>query len=368
MDQQKITLVLFMKYHSLSIFLGGSCNLDCSYCFIDKENLRKIPLNIPLIKKGINFFLRNPSENPVISFTGGEPLLYWSSLKKLIESVRKNQKGKESIIIVSTNGTLLNKKKYDFLKKNNIVLSVSLDGRKNINDINRVFKDGKSSVFKTTWGNIKDLDKKKIKICSVFTPETVEYFNKNIKFFVENGFSQLDFYPEIYRLWSKKHLNVLKKEFDIFAEFYSSLNSNYDSSLEILFINRMLNKDSDNFCCQKLILGPDGNFYLCDKIFSFFDNRRKKYIIGNGEKGVNYVKRLELLKKAKREIVESTQNSCLKCSLENYCFCPIGLYLWCIENEKDFKKYFKTFCNISKIYISSFLKIKNILKWKSRPL
>ncbi|GAI24881.1 unnamed protein product, partial [marine sediment metagenome] len=130
-----------MKYHSLSIFLGGSCNLDCSYCFIDKENLKKISLDVPLIKKGINFFLRHSSENPVVSFTGGEPLLYWSSLKKLIECVRKNQKGKKSIIIVSTNGTLLDKRKYNFLKKNNVVLSISLDGKKDINDINRVFKD-----------------------------------------------------------------------------------------------------------------------------------------------------------------------------------------------------------------------------------
>jgi len=283
-----------MKYHSLSIFLGGSCNLDCSYCFIDKENLRKIPLNIPLIKKGIKFFLRNSSKNSVVSFTGGEPLLYWSSLKKLIECIRKNQKRKKFIIIVSTNGTLLNKRKYSFLKRNNVVLSVSLDGKQNINDMNRMCKDKKSSVFEATWNNIKDLDKKKIKICSVFTPETVEYLNENIKFFVENGFSQLDFYPEIYRLWSKKHLDVLKREFDIFVEFYNSSSSSYNSSLEVLFINRMLSKNSGNFCCQKLILSPDGNFYLCDKIFSFFDDRRKKYIIGNGEKGVNEVKRLEL--------------------------------------------------------------------------
>ena len=351
-----------MKYHSLSVFLGGSCNLDCSYCFIDKENLRKIPLNISLIKKGINFFLKHSSKDPVVSFTGGEPLLYWTSLKELIEWVRKNQKGKKSIIMVSTNGTLLNKKKYDFLKKNSVVLSVSLDGRENINDMNRVFKDGKFSVFEATWNNIKDLDKKKIKICSVFTPETVKYLNKNIKFFIKNGFFQFDFYPEIYRLWSKKHLNVLKKEFDIFTKFYNSLSSNHNSSLEVLFINRMLSKNSDNFCCQKLILGPDGNFYLCDKIFSFFDDRRKKYIIGSGERGVNEVKRLKLFKKAKRGILELTQNSCLKCSRANYCFCPIGLYFWCVENEKDFKKYFETFCNISKIYISSFLKIRNILK------
>jgi len=351
-----------MKYHSLSVFLGGGCNLDCSYCFIDKENLKKISLDISLIKKGIDFFLKNSSKNPVISFTGGEPLLYWASLEKLIEWIRKNEKRRELIIVVSTNGTLLDKRKYSFFKKNNVVLSISLDGKQNINDMSRVFKDKKSSVFKVTWNNIKNLDRKNIKICSVFTPETVECLNKNIKFFIQNGFFQLDFYPEIYRLWSKKHLNVLKKEFDIFTKFYNNLGPNYNSSFEALFINRMLEKNSDNFCCQKLILAPNGNFYLCDKIFSFFDNRKNKYIIGNGEKGINEEKRLKLLKEERKKILKLTQNSCLECPLKNYCFCPMGLYLWCVENKKDFKKYFEIFCNISKIYISSFLKIKNTLK------
>jgi len=385
-------------YKSLSIFLGGGCNLNCSYCFIDKENLKKITPDISKIKKGIGIFLKSSPEYSTINFTGGEPLFYWKLLRELIEYLREKKEGKSIFIVVSTNGTLFDREKGRFFEKNNVSLSVSLDGKQDINDIYRVFRNKKNSVFKTVWQNIKGFEKKRIKLSSVFIPETVDQLNENIKFFIKNGFHQLDFYPEIYSLWSKDQLKNLKKAFDEFTSFYSRLNyhskinhlrhfdecqesafgghlafardpsvvslpqdDTFAPPIRISFIDRMLNKNTENFCCQKLNLGPDGSFYLCDKIFSFFDERRKKYMIGNGEEGIDEMKRGKMLRKAKKEILKLTHNKCLECSWQNYCFCPIGLYLWCKENKKDFKKHFNTFCQLSKIYISSFLKIKKSL-------
>ncbi len=339
-----------IKYSSLSIFLGGGCNLNCSYCFVDKENLEKIKPNISEIKKGIDFFLAKATKNPTINFTGGEPLLYWGILKELMEYLRK--KKRKIFLIVSTNATLLDKEKSEFLKKYNVGLSVSLDGKQEINDLWRVFKNKKDSVFETVWKNIENLDKKRIKISSVFFPETVSQLTENIKFFIKKGFQQFDFYPEIYSLWSNAQLKTLKKSFDEFAEFFTST-----PSIRISFLDSMLKKNTENFCCQMLNLSPEGNFYLCDKVFSFFDERRKKYLIGDGQKGIDEKKRENLLKKAKKGILKETDNKCLKCSQQIYCFCPIGLYLWSKENKKDFQKLFQTFCKISKIYISTFLKL-----------
>ncbi len=339
-----------IKYHSLSIFLGGGCNLDCSYCFVDKENLEKVSSNVPELKKGISFFLKHSTKRPTINFTGGEPLLYWGELKELIEYLKRNEK-KKAFIVLSSNGTLLNKERSEFLAENNIGLSVSLDGKQDVNDVTRVFKNDKErSVFKTVWKNIKNLNKEKIKISLVFTPSTVNRLTENIKFFVENGFRLIDFYPEVYGLWSKNQLNVLKKSFNEFSKFFKST-----SGIKISFMEKnLIKKNSENFCCQVLNLGPDGNFYLCDKVFSFFNKRRKKYLIGDGEKGIDEKKREKILRDAKKEILEKTDNKCLKCSWQIYCFCPIGLYLWARENKKDFKKHFQTFCEISKIYISNF--------------
>jgi len=333
-----------MRYVSLSIFLGGSCNLNCSYCFIDKKNLKKISPDVIKLKKGIDLFLRCSTKDPTINFTGGEPLLYWEILRELIEYIR--EKKRRIFMVVSTNGTLLDKEMFKFLKKYNVALSVSLDGKKEVNDIYR-------GSFETVWGNIKDLDRERIKISSVFTPKTINYLVENIKFFVKHGFRQFDFYPEVYGLWSKDQLRNLER---VFSQLKLSFNGNSQET-KFQFIDRILHKNTENFCCQKLNLASDGNFYLCDKVFSFFDERRKKYMVGDTQKGINEDKREKLLKEAKKEILKETQNKCLKCSWQNYCFCPIGLYLWAKENKKDFEKHFKTFCGISKIYISAFLKI-----------
>lgn len=351
-----------MKHTSLSVFLTGRCNLNCSYCFIDKENLKRQTPDIAKIKKGIDLFLDVASEDPTINFTGGEPMLLWKALKNLIQHLRK--KKRKIFIVVLTNGTILNQKKYYFFKKNNIDLSISLDGKKETNDLYRVFKDKKDSVFETVWNNIKNLDRERIKLSSVFTPKTVNHLAQNIKFFIKNGFRQFDFYPEIYGLWSDTQFKRLEKTFNKLALYGRTGLPHFDlgapsSHIKISFINRMLHKNTENFCCQKLNLGPDGNFYLCDKVFSFFDKRRKKYMVGNGQKGIDEQKREKMLGEAKKEILKETQNKCLKCSWQNYCFCPIGLYLWCKENQKDFKKHFQTFCEISRTYISGFLKIKD---------
>ncbi|MBZ9572762.1 radical SAM protein [Patescibacteria group bacterium] len=347
-----------IKYNSLSVFLGGGCNLNCSYCFVDKENLKKFPPNISKLKKSIDFFLEHSLKQSTINFTGGEPLVYWKVLRKLIEYLER--KRKRIFIVVSTNGTLLDWEKFSFFQKNGVGLSISLDGPFEINDLYRVFRDKKDSVFEMVWRNIKNLNKERIKIASVFTPRTVSYITENVEFFLRNGFYQIDFYPEIFSLWTENDLNLLKKSFDEFSQFYIKLNPSSirsHSGLQVPFINKMFNKTTENFCCQKLNLGPGGNFYLCDKIFSFFDKRRKKYIVGDGEKGIDEAKREKMLREAKKEILKLTTNSCIKCPWQNYCFCPIGLYLWSKENKKDFQKHFQTFCKISKIYTSVFLKI-----------
>ena len=332
-------MVQQIKYYSLSIFLGGGCNLDCSYCFVDKENLEKVSPNVPELKRGISFFLKHSAKEPTINFTGGEPLLYWKELKELIEYLRRNEK-KKVFIVLSSNGTLLNKERSEFLTKNNVGLSISLDGKQNINDAKRIFKnDKKRSVFTTVWKNIKNLDKEKIKISLVFTPQTVSRLTENIKFFVGNGFRLMDFYPEVYGLWSKNQLNVLKKSFHEFSKFFKST-----PGIKISFMTKGLEKNSENFCCQKLNLGPDGNFYLCDKVFSFFDKRRKKYIVGRGEKGIDKAKRENLLRKAKKEILN-----------QKYCFCPIGLYLKHVlpEASLDLVRTKKFLKNISRPSVKS---------------
>lgn len=332
-------------YNLLSIFLSGNCNLNCSYCFLDKKNLKKFELNSSQIKKGIDLFLNYPGKEKTIVFTGGEPLKYYSLIKKvsLYSILKSKTENKILHIVVSTNGTLLSKEKYKFFLKNNICLSISLDGKQFINDFYRKFKSNSSSVFQRVWKNIQNFDKKNIKISSVFTPFNQKFLLESINFLKKEGFPEIDFYPELFSIWRKNEIKKLKKTFSSLSKIPAF--SSFGQKKEDSFLRKN---------CNRLVLAPDGNFYLCDKVLSFFDKRREKYMVGNLKRGINEKLRQEMLNKISTNFSKETNHKCKKCKYLNYCFCPVGIYLWCLENKKDFKPYFKNFCQISQLYILNF--------------
>jgi uncharacterized protein len=98
-------------------------------------------------KKAIDFLLRHSVDSPSVNvgFYGGEPLLEFDLIKQAIEYCKKLFVGKELTFNLTTNGTLLTKEKILFLEEQGVILTISLDGPKEINDINRVFKNGEGT-------------------------------------------------------------------------------------------------------------------------------------------------------------------------------------------------------------------------------
>lgn len=87
-----------------------NCNLKCSYC--DEKNKKYKLVSISEIVKKIKTISFNKGINN-ISFTGGEPLLYWQAIKDIIEIlngdynylIKKNWK-KNYNYLLETNGSL----------------------------------------------------------------------------------------------------------------------------------------------------------------------------------------------------------------------------------------------------------------------
>ena len=100
-------------------------------------------------KKALDFLIANSGSrrNLEVDFFGGEPLMNWQVVKDLVAYGREQEKkfNKHFRFTVTTNGVLLNDEIQDFINKemDNVVLS--LDGRKEINDKMRPFRNGKGS-------------------------------------------------------------------------------------------------------------------------------------------------------------------------------------------------------------------------------
>jgi uncharacterized protein len=97
-------------------------------------------------------------KNAIVSFYGGEPLLQFDLIKKVIEYC--NRSGPDINYYMTTNGTLLTDEMIDFIIKNDIIMTFSLDGYKSNHDRNRVFMNDKGS-FDTVMKNIIRLQEEK---------------------------------------------------------------------------------------------------------------------------------------------------------------------------------------------------------------
>lgn len=120
------------KLKTIKIQLGLSCNYECEYC-----NQRFVPHADSTNPDDVQPFVDNMSnwfdggedglgEGAHFEFWGGEPLVYWKTLKPLAEAIGKKYPNAGKSVI--TNGSLLDKEKNDWFIENKFTVSVSHDG------------------------------------------------------------------------------------------------------------------------------------------------------------------------------------------------------------------------------------------------
>ncbi|GIP20260.1 radical SAM protein [Paenibacillus sp. J22TS3] len=154
-------------YPQLILGLTENCNLRCKYCIFsgNYEEMRTHTLKrmeketaLKSVQKYIDYIEEwkeyAPDKQPVISFYGGEPLLRFDLIQEVVAYVQ--QTGFKTMFSMTTNGTLLTDSIIEFLVTHNVMVSVSLDGSKEMHDKNRVFANDRGS-FDVVYGNIRKL-------------------------------------------------------------------------------------------------------------------------------------------------------------------------------------------------------------------
>jgi len=114
------------KIHTLKIQLGLSCNYSCEYCL-----QRFVPTAEETSNKHIDHFIKmvskKLSESPKnIQFWGGEPLVYWKTIKPL--SYKLKELYPKASFLMITNGSLLTSEVIDWIEELNVNVGISHDG------------------------------------------------------------------------------------------------------------------------------------------------------------------------------------------------------------------------------------------------
>jgi uncharacterized protein len=140
--------------------VGAACNLGCSYCYyLEKAKLYSGtgPLKMSdevletLIKQQIE---ASTEEKVFFSWHGGEPLLAGIDFYRKAVAIQKKYLSGRRIALngIQTNGTLLSEEWCKFLRDENFIIGISIDGPEELHNRNRITTAGKPTFREVMRG------------------------------------------------------------------------------------------------------------------------------------------------------------------------------------------------------------------------
>ncbi len=156
-------------YHAMVKPVGAICNIDCTYCYyLHKKELlgsdSKFQISDEILETHIRQYIEGQDRDQVVfSWQGGEPtLLGLEFFRHVVELEQKYKKPNQRIENdLQTNGTLLTDDWGVFLKKNNFLVGLSVDGPEELHDVYRIAKDG-APTFKKVFAAAQMLRRHKV--------------------------------------------------------------------------------------------------------------------------------------------------------------------------------------------------------------
>ena len=216
---------------ALCLHVAHDCNLACRYCFAEEGEYhgRRAMMSFETGKKALDFLIRESGarKNLEVDFFGGEPLMNWEVVKELVRYGRSREEGsgKKFRFTLTTNGVLLNDEVMEFANQEmgNVVLSC--DGRREIHDFMRPFRNGKGSfdLIMPKFRKLAELRQQdRYYIRGTFTHYNTD-FAKDVLALADLGFKQISVEPVVappeadYAIRAED-VPVIEEQYDLLAQ------------------------------------------------------------------------------------------------------------------------------------------------------
>jgi uncharacterized protein len=190
---------------ALCMHIAHDCNLACKYCFAGKGEYHgeKALMSFEVGKAALDFLIKNSGtrKNLEVDFFGGEPLMNFEVVKKLVAYGREQEKkyGKNFRFTLTTNGILLDDEVMEFANREMSNVVLSLDGRKEVHDRLRTSRNGKGSydLILPKFKKLADLrGQKNYYIRGTYTHYNTDFSN-DILHMADLGFKEISIEPVV---------------------------------------------------------------------------------------------------------------------------------------------------------------------------
>lgn len=286
---------------ALCLHIAHDCNLACRYCFAEEGEYhgRRALMSFEVGKKALDFLIANSGSrrNLEVDFFGGEPLMNWEVVKQLVEYGRSQEEShnKKFRFTLTTNGVLLNEEIMEFCNREMSNVVLSLDGRAEVNDRMRPFRNGKGSyelIVPKFQEFAKRRGEKDYFVRGTFTRHNLD-FAADVLHFADLGFKKMSIEPVVAA--PEEEYAIREEDLPVILAEYDKLAAEYVKRIKegrgFTFFHFMLDL-SQGPCVAKRLSGcgsgteylavtPWGDLYPCHQFVG-----QEKFLLGNVEEGV----------------------------------------------------------------------------------
>ena len=124
---------------NITLVLTHRCNLHCVYCYEKHKDNQTMPFETARRISDYELTLDDGIDDVEIDLFGGEPLLEFDTVRRLVEYCKTQNYPKQYIFFTTTNGVLLDDERKNWLKQNTdrLQMGLSLDGTRQMHNLNR---------------------------------------------------------------------------------------------------------------------------------------------------------------------------------------------------------------------------------------
>lgn len=380
--------------NNLILQVTQMCNFNCAYCpyagngKFDRGHYNKaMPWDIA--QRAVDLLIKNSrnSKELSIGFYGGEPLLEYQLIQKVVRYSKEKAGIKNLQFGMTTNGYMITDEMVDFFKKYGFSITISFDGPQHIHDKNRTLGANGKGTFQQVYKNMKKMKEKGLSFGINAVWDTEEAFDQVTNFFdsdplfsginmtlnqvmtgridtgysvsAESKYSEDVFVVKAYLNYLGLYKQLTQKEKDYAIEAYEN------TARLLKEQEKMPRQFHHGGPCMpgqlKLFVDIYGDFFPCERI----SGKSKVMRIGSVDSGFDMVQIKKIL-----NIGKITEQECKECWAMHLCsICS----MWADNDENAFCKKIKlNRCNYTRALASKDIKdyiiiteIKNMLKEKN---
>lgn len=316
---------------AMCLHAAHDCNLRCKYCFADTGEYHmhsRCLLSAETGKKALDWLVAHSGKrkNLEVDFFGGEPLMNWDVVKRLVKYARsvEKERGKNFRFTLTTNGMLIDDEVIEFCNREMSNVVLSLDGRKEINDATRVDYAGNGSYDRIVPKFRKLVEArggKNYYMRGTFTHANPDFTN-DVFHMADLGFTELSMEPVVCApddpaALTSDDLEIVKEQYEILAK---DMLRREKEGRPITFYHYMLDLTGGP-CIYKRISGcgsgteymavtPWGDLYPCHQFVG-----EEKFKLGDIWKGVTN----EAVRSEFRSCNAYARRECENCWAKLYC-------------------------------------------------